>query len=111
MRELRKSSEYREVYKRGDKIAGRLVVLFVLEHTGRDITRVGISVTRRIRKATDRNKLKRRCREILRAIDLNKGAQCDIVVNIHQEALYARFDELEKETSLLLEKAVGVHHG
>jgi ribonuclease P protein component len=62
---LRRRRDFDEVYSRGSRVTCRHFVLFILPNTaGR--SRLGVTLGRRIGKAVDRNRTRRRLREIFR---------------------------------------------
>jgi ribonuclease P protein component len=76
---IRKRSEYRRVYDRGRKISSRNFTLFLLENDLRR-PRLGITATRRIGGAVQRNRAKRLLREWFRKVQGSLPA-VDLVVN------------------------------
>lgn len=66
---VRNSSEFQSVYRLGRKIVTEYFVLFYAEND--EITQLGITVTRAVGKAHERNRIKRQVREYFRR---NKGS-------------------------------------
>ena len=66
-------------------------------------TRHAYAIPKRVGKAVVRNKVRRRLREILRALPVSEGF--DIVISVRQQAAEASFLELKTELSLLLKRA------
>lgn len=62
---LRKNKDFKEVYYKGKSVANSYLILYYLKND-KDITRVGISVSKKFGKSVERNKLKRRIREAAR---------------------------------------------
>ena len=92
---IRKRSEYQVVYDRGRRIPSGSFVLFVMRNEfGRP--RLGITVTRRIGGAVQRNRAKRLLREIFRR-HKSEIADVDIVVNGRADLPRAEYARLEAE--------------
>ena len=105
-RRLRRRPEYTAVYDSGRKAQGRYATVFALpgERPG---TRLGVTVTRRVGGSVERNRARRRVREIFRRLRLPQGAPgLQIVVNVHPRAVKAPFAELAAELSRLLARAM-----
>ena len=92
---LAKRAEFLRVYESGRKLFSRYSVLFIATN-GLDVSRLGITATRKIGKATVRNRLKRWTREVYRqqraSLDLDKLG-IDLVVNVKGSAADASFAE------------------
>jgi len=90
------------VFQQGRHNGGRLVaVRSAPNEVG--ITRLAYSVSKRVGKAVIRNKVRRRLREIARALPLTEGF--DIVVTARPAAAAADFWTLKAEVELLLTRA------
>ncbi|MQG73616.1 MAG: ribonuclease P protein component [SAR202 cluster bacterium] len=76
-----------------------LLLLRTLERNGQQ-ARFGLSVSKRVGKATVRNHVKRRLREILRDVSLNPG--WDIVITARPVTATSRFSVLKDELLNLL---------
>jgi ribonuclease P protein component len=99
-RRLRKGTEFDTVYQKGTVVSGPLLVLRCLE-TGGEAPRWGFAVGKRIaRKATDRNRVRRRLREAARTLQVRPGY--DIVVTARLPAIDASYGSLRAA----LEKAL-----
>ena len=59
---LKKDSDFRKVYKHGKSFANRNLVMYILDNKS-DSTRVGISVSKKVGNAINRNKIRRRIKE------------------------------------------------
>jgi ribonuclease P protein component len=98
---LRKSAEFQNVYTRGAKRTSRSFVVFALEN-GLGHSRFGLTTPRKLGKAHDRNRAKRRIREILRTSRPGIPIGFDFVVNPRRSAIDRQFQELRAELTALL---------
>lgn len=90
---LQRSPDFQRVYRRGRSWALPLLALHALpQPTGR---RVGISVSKKLGKAVVRNQVRRRLREIVRAVITEWKDGCDVVLVARTAAASASFAELE----------------
>ena len=97
---LQKNRAFQYVYKRGQSVACRdLVLLFA---KGREL-KVGFSVSKKVGKAVTRNKVKRRLRECFRPClgDVKTGLY---VVVARPSAAKATFQSLQRDLQYLLKK-------
>ena len=97
---LQKNRAFQYVYKRGQSVACRdLVLLFA---KGREL-KVGFSVSKKVGKAVTRNKVKRRLRECFRPYlgDVKTGLY---VIVARSSAAEAAFEDLRKDVRYLLKK-------
>jgi ribonuclease P protein component len=70
---------------------------------GQLLTRFAFAVPKRVGSAVVRNKIRRRLREILRALPLNEGF--DLVISVRPPAAQASFQDLQQELTMLLRRA------
>jgi len=112
---LRKNEQFRKVFQSGKAYVGDMVVVYALENA-LPYNRVGITVSRKLGGAVERNHLKRIMREAWRACqgDLRMGKGFDLVLTPRMKAKTASFREICKELQELLEKCnvieTGVKH-
>lgn len=99
---LTRSEHYSLVYEKGSSWASELMVMKALPNQLAR-SRYGFSVSRRLGGAVVRNRVKRRMREILRALPLEAG--WDIVFIARPKAAAASFANLEKTVRGLLSRA------
>jgi ribonuclease P protein component len=101
-RALTKRAQYVLVYQQGKVWADSLLVMKALPN-GLSLSRYGFSVTKKVGKAVQRNRLKRLLREIVRLQVLKPG--WDIVFIARREAVAADFHQLERAVTKLLAQA------
>lgn len=99
---LRKSRQYASVYNEGRSWADSLVVMKALPN-GLDLSRCGLSISRRVGKAVTRNKIRRRLREILCVSPLEPG--WDIILIARPLANNTDYASLKKSVAGLLGQA------
>jgi ribonuclease P protein component len=99
---LTKPQQYAAVYGQARSWASGSLVLKAIPNN-LDISRYGLSVSRRVGKAVTRNLVKRRLREILRQAGLNPGR--DLVFVVRPSAAQASYASLDKSARFLLMKA------
>ena len=88
---LRRQAEFRAVRARGRRAADNLLIINAAP-SGQPVTRFGLSVGKRVGNAVVRNRLKRRLREVLVALNVEGG--WDIVVVARVGAANAEFRQL-----------------
>jgi ribonuclease P protein component len=113
---LRKHADYQRVYKTSrKKWAQQLAYFSVLRESGSVAalrsatsgTRVGLTVPKALGKAVDRNRIKRRLRELVRKqLPLTGGLPIDVVLHPKRSVLTANFAALEREVAQIFQ-AVG----
>lgn len=90
----------------GKRVRGRLLDLGCLADSQRGFSRVGIVVPLHGRSAVDRNRVKRRLREIVRLSDIGRrtSVHADILVNARRDAYASSFDGLRAELMMLAQR-------
>lgn len=91
MKRLKRPDEFQRCYRSGKVHKDSLVVLHVYDRKDDDSARIGFSVSRRVGKAVQRNRVKRWMKEAIRPIAdcLPKGV--DLVFSARARALDAGF--------------------
>lgn len=106
---LKSNRDFGLVYRRGRYLPGRHVVL----HTNRvkgDEVRLGVAVSRKVRGAVTRNRLKRRLREAFYRLDGEVKSGTDLILTAKEHALDLPFDLLQAEIrGLLIRSELLVH--
>jgi ribonuclease P protein component len=101
-RSLTNRAQYVLVYQQGKVWPNSLVVMKALPN-GLSLSRYGFSVTKKVGKAVQRNRLKRLLREIMRLQSLRPG--WDIVFIVRSVAVNADYHQLERVVAKLLARA------
>ena len=114
MARILRTSDFRKTYKQGTRIAGQYFTAFCLRtpREARPLTSrpgalrtgpgLGFTVPRAFGKAVDRNRVKRRLREMLRVRLAEFSPEWDIVINPRRSALTATPQELRREVDRLI---------
>ena len=100
--------EFVRIYEEGRRLFARYSVLFIAANA-LGHPRLGVTVTRKMGKAHDRNKLKRWVRETYRRRKSSLGLESrslDLVVNVKTAATTVNFAEFAEDLGRALERAV-----
>jgi ribonuclease P protein component len=106
---LLKHSEFQHVYKNGKRHFSGLMTVFYLPRPEEPGPRIGITVSRALGGAVQRNRIKRRMREAVRLHLEALTAVVDVVVNPKKLVLDAEFIQIEQEVKKafeVIEKAI-----
>ena len=98
---LTRAGEFSKLKREGASFHGKLFVLSVLKSAPDSATRVGFITSRRVGGAVERNLVRRRLREIVRA---SLGEMCEgvwLVLIARQAAARASFQALREEWQIL----------
>ncbi len=105
---LKKNAEIKKVLDYQKKKISGAVTIYVRPQENPGIFKIAMSVPKKLGNAVERNKVKRRIREILRAFELNSGI--DYFVLIKPAAHLYSFQELEKHIHQCLHQ-LGLNKG
>jgi len=105
---VRVRRDFERAYNEGARIHGRFMIVFVLPNGG-TTPRLGVSATRKLGSAVERNRAKRLARELFRRRKLDAGV--DIIVVPRREMLDAPFASLEADYYALLDRRDSVRPG
>jgi ribonuclease P protein component len=98
---VRKRPEFERAYNNGVRIPGRFMTVFVVAN-GIATPRLGVSATRKLGSAVERNLAKRLTRELFRRRKVAAGI--DIIVVPRREMLDASFASLESDYHAALDR-------
>src|SRR5438552_17414145 len=104
-RRLLRDSDFERVKREGWTKRGKLIMFGTLEAKGSGVPRAGFVVSRRLRSAVVRNRVRRRLREIVRTHQLNLRDDSWIVLIARGAAATAGYRALEDEWLRLAERA------
>jgi ribonuclease P protein component len=96
--------DFSKVYSRGRQIRSPLVALYVLARSGVE-PRFGISVNKKVGGAVQRNKVKRRLREVCRRVLRSSAPPGDYVLVAQKGVLDADFEGLSVTVGELMSRA------
>jgi ribonuclease P protein component len=116
---LSRSAEFERVYRQGRSVGNRFLVLYSFPRTSAgepaDGTRLGVSVSRKVGGAVDRNKVKRLLREAFGTLADRLPDDQDVVVvarpEVRELAERDGLDGVTRELSELVEKAAAGAEG
>jgi ribonuclease P protein component len=77
---LSRSAEFDRVYRQGRSQASRYLVLYAFPRGGEEGPRLGLSVSRKLGGAVDRNRIKRLLREVFGALEPTLAPGYDLVI-------------------------------
>ena len=102
---LRKHADYQWVYAQAKKRRSANMSWFLAPQAESASPRVGLTVGKVLGKAHERNRIKRRLREVLRRHILELPAGCDLVLHPQRSVLNLEFSKLEEEIVRILQQA------
>jgi ribonuclease P protein component len=101
---LRRRADFDEIGRRGRTQSTPLLALRSLR-TGRGETRIGLSTPRAIAGAVQRNRIRRRLRELIRGRIGRIGPGWDLLLIVRPQAVTASWDELGTTLDELLRRS------
>ncbi len=103
-RKLLRHADFQRVYQQGRRHFAAHMTVFYLERGGDEGPKVGLTVGRVLGGAVERNRIKRRVREAVRASLKYLVRNVDVVINPRKSALTAEFSALREEVAQAFEK-------
>ena len=100
---LKKNHEFRRLYNKGKSAASQYCVVYC-RRNGLEENRLGITVSTKMGGAVQRNRIRRRLREIYRLNEHKFYVGYDIVIVSRVRSRYAEFYELESSVLRLFGK-------
>ena len=101
-RRLTSPRNFRDVRREGSSFSDRILVV-VVRPNSMCVSRLGVSVGRRVGKAVIRNRVKRRLREVVKGVPISDG--WDIVLIARKGVDMVGFYELSRSSKTLLGRA------
>lgn len=100
---IRRSWQFEKVYKEGNKYFDDLFVLYALPNNTEEV-RIGLTVSRKIGKSVQRNRIKRLIRESIRLTeDISPGN--DIVIIARKASTELKCQQVKNSLNQLLRRA------
>ncbi|MBN1918440.1 MAG: ribonuclease P protein component [Verrucomicrobia bacterium] len=100
---IRRRKDFLAVYYKGKRSVHGGLAMHALP-TGHTRTRLGLSVGRKFGRAVERNRVKRRLREIFRLCKHQLKPGHDVVITVRREAAERSYHQLEESVATLLAK-------
>ncbi|WP_449036320.1 ribonuclease P protein component [Peptostreptococcus stomatis] len=102
---IKKDSDFRKVYQRGKSLADRNLVIYTMKNKS-DKSRIGISISKKVGKAHERNRIRRYIKEAYRLnIDDKVLGGYDLVFIARINAADKDYKELERSLKYICKKA------
>ena len=102
---LRKHADFQRVYAEGRKRRSASMSWFLAAQAEAGSPRVGLTVGKVLGPSHERNRIKRRLREVLRRHVGQLPAGCDLILHPHRTVLSLEFTKLDAEIVRILQQA------
>jgi len=100
---LKKNHEFKRLYNKGKSAASQCAVVYC-RRNGSPGNRLGVTVSTKLGGAVQRNRIRRRLKEIYRINEGKMSAGFDVVIVARMRSRYSGFGELESSILSLLRK-------
>ena len=100
---LKKNHEFKRLYGKGKKAASQYAVVYC-KRTGRPYNRLGITVSSKLGGAVQRNRIRRRLKEIYRLNEGKLSLGYDVIIVARITSRYAAYHEIEGSVLSLFRK-------
>jgi len=100
---LKRSWQFERVYRDGNKYSDKLFVIYVLHNNTHEV-RIGLTVTKKVGKSVQRNRIKRVVREVFRLLRAIMPGN-DIVVVARKSTVNLNYLQAQGSINSLLQKA------
>jgi ribonuclease P protein component len=91
-----RTSEYRKIYQKGKKITTDNLIIYYLPNK-MDYSRLGISISKAVGNAVERNQRKRWIREVFRTSSIIRKKGLDIVIRLRNNGKEINFPEIKEQ--------------
>jgi len=100
---LKKNHEFKRLYNKGKSAASQCVVVYC-RRNGRSENRLGVTVSTKIGGAVQRNRVRRRLKEIYRLNEDRLTPGYDVVIVARMRSRFAGYREIESSVLSLFKK-------
>jgi len=100
---LKKNHEFRRLYNKGTSAASQCAIVYC-RRNGRAENRLGVTVSTKLGGAVQRNRIRRRLKEIYRLNEEKLLSGFDVVIVARMRSRFAEFTELESSVLYLFKK-------
>lgn len=102
---LKRRNDFRRVFRAGTSVANRQFVLYTFKRSDEEVTRVGISISRKVGKAVVRNRIKRLVKEIVRHWMENIHPHMDLILIARNPVVGLDYKDLESSLRHVMKRA------
>ena len=102
---IRKNEEFSRIISKHHSLAGDSFVVY-FDHRNEDHARAGISVSKKLGNAVERNRIKRQVREMIRSIVDFDSCPIDLIVIVRKDYLLKAFKENKNNLENIIKKAI-----